>query len=82
METLKWKNHNASPGNRTRVARMGILHDTTTPATLCVYYSELWLVLLARLAQSVEHETLNLRVVGSSPTLGEYFSMSTFNFAW
>jgi hypothetical protein len=23
----------ASPGNRTRVARMGILHDTTTPAT-------------------------------------------------
>ena len=26
----------------------------------------------ARLAQSVEHETLNLRVVGSSPTLGAY----------
>ena len=26
----------------------------------------------ARLAQSVEHETLNLRVVGSSPTLGEH----------
>ena len=25
----------------------------------------------ALLAQSVEHETLNLRVVGSSPTLGE-----------
>ena len=25
----------------------------------------------ARLAQSVEHETLNLRVVGSSPTLGQ-----------
>ena len=31
----------------------------------------------ARLAQSVEHETLNLRVVGSSPTLGEYSSWST-----
>ena len=28
----------------------------------------------ARLAQSVEHETLNLRVVGSSPTLGEAVS--------
>ena len=28
----------------------------------------------ARLAQSVEHETLNLRVVGSSPTLGELFT--------
>ena len=27
----------------------------------------------ARLAQSVEHETLNLRVVGSSPTLGDHF---------
>ena len=30
--------------------------------------------LSARLAQSVEHETLNLGVVGSSPTLGEIFS--------
>ena len=27
----------------------------------------------AWLAQSVEHETLNLRVVGSSPTLGAHF---------
>ena len=26
--------------------------------------------IFARLAQSVEHETLNLKVVGSSPTLG------------
>ena len=31
------------------------------------------LVHMARLAQSVEHETLNLRVVGSSPTLGAHF---------
>ena len=29
---------------------------------------------VARLAQSVEHETLNLRVVGSSPTLGDFQS--------
>ena len=28
---------------------------------------------VARLAQSVEHETLNLRVVGSSPMLGVSF---------
>ena len=28
---------------------------------------------IARLAQSVEHETLNLKVVGSSPTLGAAF---------
>ena len=27
-----WKKLSAPPGNRTRVARMGILHDTTTPA--------------------------------------------------
>ena len=30
-------------------------------------------LLTARLARSVEHETLNLRVVGSSPTLGVSF---------
>ena len=30
-----------------------------------------WLI-YAWLAQSVEHETLNLRVVGSSPTSGAY----------
>ena len=28
---------NAPPGNRTRVARMGILHDTTTPAAHVPY---------------------------------------------
>ena len=27
----------------------------------------------ARLAQSIEHRTLNSRVVGSSPTLGDFF---------
>ena len=30
--SVKKKNIPAPPGNRTRVARMGILHDTTTPA--------------------------------------------------
>ncbi len=30
----------------------------------------------ARLAQSIEHQTLNLRVVGSSPTLGDHFAMN------
>ena len=29
----------------------------------------------ARLAQSVEHETPNLRVVGSSPTLGDILAL-------
>ncbi len=38
---------------------------------------------LARLAQSVERETLNLNVVGSSPTLGVSFSnIFSFNFCY
>ena len=37
--------------------------------------------IVARLAQSVEHETLNLRVVGSSPTLGDQtFYLNKINF--
>ena len=35
-----------------------------------VFSSSTWYLHAARLAQSVEHETLNLGVVGSSPTLG------------
>ena len=35
LEKLSSKNGPAPPGNRTRVARMGILHDTTTPAAPC-----------------------------------------------
>ena len=31
----------------------------------------------SRLAQSVEHQTLNLRVVGSSPTLGDFLGLLT-----
>ena len=38
-----------------------------------IYSYSLFKGITARLAQSVEHETLNLRVVGSSPTLGDYF---------
>ena len=34
----------------------------------------------SRLAQSVEHETLNLGVVGSSPTLGVFFFIFHFHF--
>ena len=36
----------------------------------------------ARLAQSVEHETLNLRVVGSSPTLGVPFLCAANTFLY
>ena len=35
LDGVKMKSYiikSAPPGNRTRVARMGILHDTTTPA--------------------------------------------------
>lgn len=31
--------------------------------------------IITRLAQSVEHQTLNLRVAGSSPTLGVFLSI-------
>ena len=31
----------------------------------------------SRLAQSVEHQTLNLRVEGSSPSLGDFFHTET-----
>ena len=41
-----------------------LLKRTHTERSFIVIYTT------ARLAQSVEHETLNLRVVGSSPTLG------------
>ena len=39
-------------------------------------------ILTARLAQSVEHETLNLRVVGSSPTLGDLFTIKHIFLVW
>ena len=45
-----------------------MLASTEVNDTYSFYES---LCCIARLAQSVEHETLNLRVVGSSPTLGE-----------
>ena len=43
-------------------------------------YIKMCIVQQAWLAQSVEHETLNLRVVGSSPTLGESFFSFFFYF--
>ena len=33
----------------------------------------------ARVAQSVEHQTFNLRVLGSSPNVGEYFFQFLIN---
>ena len=48
-------------------------HDQLLKKGLLVmfYFTLELLETTARLAQSVEHETLNLRVVGSSPTLGD-----------
>lgn len=51
----------------------------TTKKKWQVYFSKnLWFKTVdeAWLAQSVEHETFNLRVVGSSPTLGALFILS------
>lgn len=47
-----------------------ITNDYTKNSVVCV---DKICIHQARLAQSVEHETLNLRVVGSSPTLGAVF---------
>ena len=44
---------------------------------LCQSWKWIKLCYQARLAQSVEHETLNLRVVGSSPTLGDHLFCKT-----
>ena len=41
----------------------------------------IWVCVIARLAQSVEHETLNLGVVGSTPTLGVFFFPRSFFFS-
>jgi hypothetical protein len=38
--------------------------------------------LRARLAQPVEHETFNLRVVGSSPTMGAYCFLKQTSKTW
>ena len=47
--------------------------STITSVQPFLYLTFCGLHCTARLAQSVEHETLNLRVVGSSPTLGVCF---------
>src|SRR5687768_4233934 len=52
--------------------------DKPVPGPVCVFRCSSLAPLpqtfnTARLAQSVEHETLNLGVVGSSPTLGVIF---------
>ena len=39
-------------------------------------------VAIVRLAQSVEHQTFNLRVMGSSPMLGDIFFCFLFKAQW
>ena len=66
---------NPRRGFEPHVGRNFCLKDTTTylrKETTEFYWSKNKLH-VARLAQSVEHGTLNPRVVGSSPTLGETF---------
>ncbi len=49
------------------VHRDNSVWDKITPLLAIIF------IVRAQLAQSVEHQTLNLRVVGSSPTLGDIF---------
>ena len=58
----------ADPGTYS-ILSFGAVHSRQVPTLVCRR-----LCAAARLAQSVEHETLNLRVVGSSPTLGVVFA--------
>ena len=51
------------------ILSFGAVHSRQVPTLVCRRVCA-----AARLAQSVEHETLNLRVVGSSPTLGVVFA--------
>ena len=50
---------------------LGLLFTNSMHYVFSYYIETLQKKQSARLAQSVEHETLNLRVVGSSPTLGD-----------
>ena len=50
---------------------LGLLFTNSMYCVFSYYIETLQKKQSARLAQSVEHETLNLRVVGSSPTLGD-----------
>ena len=52
---------------------LGLLFTNSMYCVFSYYIETLQKKQSARLAQSVEHETLNLRVVGSSPTLGASF---------
>ena len=52
---------------------LGLLFTNSMYCVFSYYIETLQKKQSARLAQSVEHETLNLRVVGSSPTLGDIF---------
>ena len=78
-------------GSWVRAPRWASLYSHNQNSTLTVFLKSLHFVqedisglnipklrdrdMVARLAQSVEDETLNLRVVGSSPTLGELFTI-------
>ena len=55
-------------------ARSGILPWSHLDSGSVLFY--LYSLTRARLAQSVEHQTFNLRVKGSSPLLGAHFSCS------
>ena len=53
----------APPGNRTRVARMGILHDTTTPAVHTIAY-----VVLSQLCINSQYRRFNTDMIRAAQT--------------
>ena len=50
-----------------------LLCNTNTSTKIRPSVRLFWCTYIARVAQSVEHQTFNLRVLGSSPNVGDHF---------
>ena len=80
-KSLHFSRGRPAPSQSSNLRLLGCFSSKLEGAKLCTagIYGQGWFLQrkkdqrAARLAQSVEHETLNLRVVGSSPTLGVCF---------
>ena len=84
-KSLHFSRGRPAPSQSSNLRLLGCFSSKLEGAKLCTagIYGQGWFLQrkkdqrAARLAQSVEHETLNLRVVGSSPTLGGFPILGT-----
>ena len=61
---------------------INLIHYNVSYVCLILVITYFWACTGARLAQLVEYETLNLRVMGSGPTLGVCFLCVTILASW